>query len=199
MTALRCGLDTGAWSDVGRQKCRDLIGAEPRFDSNGEAIAETLPFDLVRASKLYRDLFEGIEDLVQGKQLLIVPSGALTQLPFEALVTQKSDNTLPRFEAYKMATWLGQRQAITVLPSVGSLKALRSAKVRPAPEPFAGFGNPLLIGGTAGTGAPGPSRIAASPRRRKENIIASLSASIASVFRGGAVNIEGFAPPAAAA
>ena len=99
-----------------------------------------------RAHALYRDLFGGIEDLTQGKRLLIVPSGALTQLPFEALVTAKPDETLPRFEAYKKAAWLGQRQAITILPSVGSLKALRAAKASEAPEPFAGFGNPLLTG-----------------------------------------------------
>ena len=30
--------------------------------------------------------------------------------------------------------------------SVGSLKALRAAKASEAPEPFAGFGNPLLTG-----------------------------------------------------
>ena len=56
------------------------------------------------------------------------------------------DETLPRFEAYQKAAWLGQRQAIAILPSVGSLKALRAAKASAAPEPFAGFGNPLLTG-----------------------------------------------------
>ena len=91
-------------------------------------LRETLPFDLARAGAFYRDLFGGIEDLTQGKRLLIVPSGALTQLPFEVLVTAKPDETLPRFEAYKKAAWLGQRQAVTILPSVGSLKALRAAK-----------------------------------------------------------------------
>ncbi len=47
------------------------------------------PFDAAAAHALYRDLFGGIEDLVKSKRLLIVPSGALTQLPFEALVTEK--------------------------------------------------------------------------------------------------------------
>jgi CHAT domain-containing protein len=147
VTALRCGLDAGAWGEAGRQKCREFTGAEPDFNSNGDAIPETLPFDLARASALYRDLFERIEDLAAGKRLLIVPSGALTQLPFEVLVTAKPDAALPRFEAYRKAVWLGQRQAITILPSVASLRALSMAKASGASSPFLGFGNPLLTGG----------------------------------------------------
>ena len=53
---------------------------------------------------------------------------------------------MPRFEAYKKAAWLGQRQAISILPSVGTLKALRTAKPSLATVPFIGFGNPLLDG-----------------------------------------------------
>ena len=189
VAALRCGLDYGAWRDDGRQKCRDLTGTEPRFDSDGEAIAETLPFDLARASALYGDLFGGIEDLIQGKRLLIVSSGALTQLPFEVLITAKPDDTLPRFEAYKKAAWLGQRQAITILPSVGSLKALRSAKASAAPEPFAGFGNPLLTGQDGTDKSAWAKQDCGKPAAPKSRI-ASLAASIASLFRGGAVNVE---------
>ena len=137
VTALRCGLDAGAWRR--RQDCHDVIGAEPNFDSNGEVIPETLRFDLARANTLYRELFGGIEDLIKDKSLLIVPSGALTQLPFEVLVTEKPDEKLPRFEAYKSAAWLGQRQTITILPSVGSIKALRAARASAAPDPFAGL------------------------------------------------------------
>ncbi len=189
VAALRCGLDTGAWRDAGRQKCRDLAGAEPGF-AYGEAIADTLPFDLAGANALHRDLFGGIEDLTQGKRLLIVPSGALTQLPFEVLVTAKPDDTLPRFEAYQKAAWLGQRQAITILPSVGSLKALRAAKASTAPEPFAGFGNPLLTGHDGTDKSAWAKQECAKPAAPKQSRIASITASIASLFRGGAVNVE---------
>ena len=188
--ALRCGLDTEAWRGSGWQYCRNLTGVEPHFDPNGDVMAETLPFDLTRANVLYRDLFGGIEDFIQGKRLLIVPSGALTRLPFEVLVTAKPDETLPRSDAYKKAEWLGQQQAITVLPSVGSLKALRAAKASEAPEPFVGFGNPLLTGedGTDKSAWAKPDCSKVVPP--KQSRIATLAASIASLFRGGSVDVE---------
>jgi hypothetical protein len=43
-------------------------------------------FDHGRAHRLYKCLFGEVEDLIRGKQLLIVPSGPLTQLPFQVLV-----------------------------------------------------------------------------------------------------------------
>ncbi len=292
VAALRCGLDGGAWRDESRQKCHDLIGAEPRFDATDEAIAETLPFDLARSRALYRELFGGVEDLIQGKRLLIVPSGALTQLPFEVLVTrfaeaekygerikkagrlgvglenitsatgvkiaqvvpgaaaekaglkpndiilsldgQAFDNTqkftleiqshkpgtqvslrvlrdgseitlqatlgvmekrewIPRFvgeyQGGRLA-WLGQRQAITILPSVGSLKALSAARASTAPEPFAGFGNPLLTGVDGADKSAWTKQECGKPAAPKPSRIASLVASIASQFRGGAVSVE---------
>ena len=188
--ALRCGLDTEAWRGSGWQYCRNLTGAEPQFDSNGDAIAETLPFDLAQASVLYRDLFGGIEDLIHGKRLLIVPSGALTQLPFEVLVTAKPDETLPGSDAYKKAKWLGQQQAITILPSVGSLKALRAAKASEAPEPFVGFGNPLVTGEDGTDKSAWTKSDCSKAVPPKQSRIASIAASIASLFRGGGVNVE---------
>ena len=38
-------------------------------------------------ARLYKGLFGEVEDFIKGKQLLIVPSGPLTQLPFQVLVT----------------------------------------------------------------------------------------------------------------
>ena len=82
--------------------------------------------------------------------------------------------------------WLGQRQAITVLPSVGSLKALRTAKASAATEPFIGFGNPLLDG-VDGTdkSAWAKQDLRASLRRRDKTRIASLLAAFA-LARSGA-------------
>ena len=173
-----------------RQNCRDLTGAEPASMRMAKLSPDTCPSILPRAHALYRDLFGGIEDLIQGKRLLIVPSGALTQLPFEVLVTAKPDETLPRFEAYKKAAWLGQRQAITILPSVGSLKALRAAKASEAPEPFAGFGNPLLTGLDGTDKSAWAKQDCGKTAPPKQSRIASFVASIASLFRGGAVDVE---------
>jgi CHAT domain-containing protein len=139
---------------------------------------------------LYRDLFGGIEDFIQGKRLLIVPSGALTRLPFEVLVTAKPDETLPRSDAYKKAEWLGQRQAITILPSVSSFKALHSAKASEAPEPFAGFGNPLLTGLDGTDKSAWAKQECGKTAPPKLSRFASIVASIASLFRGGAIDVE---------
>ena len=111
-------------------------------------------------------------------------------MPFEALVTAKPDETLPRFEAYKKAAWLGQRQAITILPSVGSLKALRAAKASAAPEPFAGFGNPLLTGRDGTDRSAWAKQDCSKTAPPKQSRIASLAAGVASLFRGGAANVE---------
>ena len=55
-----------------------------------------------------------------------MPSGALTALPFHLLVTEKPAAAIPEtFEGYRDAAWLLKRQAVSVLPSAASLKALR--------------------------------------------------------------------------
>ena len=106
------------------------------------------PFDLVKAHELYGALFDEISDLVKDKQLLLIPSGPLTRLPFQVLVTEMPAAVVPvRAEDYAKASWLIREHSITVLPSVSSLKALRrDAKPSTATIPFIGFGNPLLLG-----------------------------------------------------
>jgi hypothetical protein len=85
-------------------------------------------FDLGLANELYATLLGPVEPLVKDKKhLLIVPTGALTALPFHLLVTQKPAVSLPdNVHAYRDADWLIKRQAISVLPSVVSLKTLRA-------------------------------------------------------------------------
>ena len=82
-----------------------------------------------------------------------MPSGPLTQLPFHVLVTEKPDPAAAGTDAFRRAAWLAKSNAITVLPSVSSLKALREhAKTSHATKPFVGFGNPLLDGPDARSG-----------------------------------------------
>jgi CHAT domain-containing protein len=109
---------------------------------------EPLPFDLARAHALYEGLFGQIEDLIKDKRLLIVPSGPLTQLPFEVLVTESPKAALPTSAAdYRDVAWLARKEAITVLPAVSSLKAVREhAKESHASDAYIGFGDPLLDG-----------------------------------------------------
>ena len=138
VAALRCGLDGSVWEGTaGKEHCADALGGPPlRYTPS------SLPFDHARAHKLYMGLFGEVQDLIEGKHLLIVPSGPLTQLPFQVLVTQP-----PGTGDHRATAWLAREHAITVLPAVSSLKALRRVS-RPsaAPRPMIGFGNPLLTG-----------------------------------------------------
>lgn len=255
--ALRCSLDYEA-ARVGK-RCNNIVNAS---GGPGEGRDKPLPFDLANAYDLYKSLFGQVEDLIKGKQLLIVPSGPLTQLPFQVLVTALSSDVpsgdrarevgrlgvelkdltpeerqalklqadrgvrivkpvpngpaeavglkpddillsvdekdvtssqaaterirahapgsavgirvlrngsevaltatldastlhewIPRFlgdAEGKKVNWLAREHAITVLPAVSSLKALRQyAKQSHASDPYIGFGDPLLDGDPA--------------------------------------------------
>jgi CHAT domain-containing protein/tetratricopeptide (TPR) repeat protein len=152
VSALRCGLDyQGAWFDDkgawNGSRCNDLVkAAYTRADH--DVFRKPLPFDVVRAHELYKGLFGQIEELIRGKRLLIVPSGPLTKLPFQVLVTEPPKLALPgNFASYEDVAWLARKYPITVLPAVSSLKALRElAKTSHASEPYIGFGDPLLDG-----------------------------------------------------
>ena len=123
---LRRGLDVG--------KARDSSGKSGLFD-------------LMLANELYMALFGAVEQLVKDKcNLLVAPMGTLTALPFHLLVTEKPPAPVPdNIEGYRNAAWLLKRQAISVLPSVSSLKALRGFAHRDqAAKPMTGFGDPIF-------------------------------------------------------
>jgi CHAT domain-containing protein len=109
-------------------------------------------FDLGLAHELYRTLLGPVEPLIKDKPyLIVVPSGALTALPFHLLVTEKPPAAMQRvnvprdFAVYRDAAWLLKRHAVNVLPSVTSLKALRAFAHRDeAKLPLIGFGDPVF-------------------------------------------------------
>ena len=137
VAALRCGLDATAWTG---SSCFDLTGKV--YTDADRAGGKPLPFDHTRAHKLYTALFGEVADLIKGKHLQLVPSGPLTQLPFQVLVTEQ-----PKGGDHKAISWLARDNALTVLPAVSSLKALRRiAKPSAATLAMIGFGNPLLDG-----------------------------------------------------
>jgi CHAT domain-containing protein/tetratricopeptide (TPR) repeat protein len=114
--------------------------------ANGESGKSGL-FDLALANEFYGTLLGPVETLVKDKRsLLVVPSGALTALPFHLLVTEKPTAAIPDiFAGYRDAAWLLKRQAVSVLPSVASLKTLRVfARKEQGTRPMTGFGDPLF-------------------------------------------------------
>ena len=139
VAALRCGLDATAWHAEGTERCAKELGV---LLAKVPGPTQPLPFDHDRAHKLYSALFGDVQDLIKGKHLLIVPSGPLTQLPFQVLVTKA-----PTSGDHRAVSWLAREHAVSVLPAVSSLKALRRVgRPSTAPRPIIGFGNPLLDG-----------------------------------------------------
>jgi CHAT domain-containing protein/tetratricopeptide (TPR) repeat protein len=104
-------------------------------------------FDVKRAYALHQSLLAPAAPLLEGvRHVFMVPDGALGSLPIGVLVTdppaEKAD--------YRTVPWLARKYAVTVLPAVSSLRALRQlARGAPAPAPFLGIGDPAL-GGAAG-------------------------------------------------
>jgi CHAT domain-containing protein len=106
-------------------------------------------FDLGLANELYVSLIGPVEDLVKREHhLLVVPAGPLTSLPFHLLVTEKPAAAIPHLKdiaSYRDAAWLIKRQAVSVLPALSSLKALRQAARRdPGAKPLVGFADPVF-------------------------------------------------------
>jgi tetratricopeptide (TPR) repeat protein len=117
------------------------------IDKASEASGKSGLFDLALAHDLYMTLLAPVEPLIKDKRrLLVAPSGALTALPFHLLVMEKPSAAIPeKFDGYRDAAWLLKRQAVSVLPSVASLKALRAfARKDQGIKPMTGFGDPLF-------------------------------------------------------
>jgi CHAT domain-containing protein/tetratricopeptide (TPR) repeat protein len=145
VTGLRCGLDAESWLDpIKAETCAKLVQERgTTYDLESYENGEPLPFQLDAAYLLYRQLFQDVAPFIKDKSLIVVPSGTLTQLPFQALVTAKPDSDA----TYAKARWLIRSHALTVLPSVAALRGLRQHAIRErAPRPYFGIGNPLLDG-----------------------------------------------------
>src|SRR5262249_19115870 len=113
------------------------------------AAARFKDFDLAAAYELYSAVLGPVEPVLSGRShLIVVPAGALTSLPLQVLVTTKPDSN-----DYRSAAWLMPRPAVTVLPSVASLKALRDLRSI-APQRYLGFGPFVAEADAAAQGAP---------------------------------------------
>jgi CHAT domain-containing protein len=137
---------------LGRRELSDKVAAFRRgLDVNefNQSIQAGKPvyFNVDTAYQLYSVLLRPVEAIIKDKKYLaVVPSGALTALPFHLLVTDPPQpGTADGAGRYRDAAWLIRRQAVAVLPSVASLKALRStAHAGNSTRPFIGFGDPLF-------------------------------------------------------
>lgn len=122
-------------------------------------------FDPAAAYDLYHVLFGPVADLVRDKShLIVVPTAALTALPFHLLVTTPPNRlakTTADLTPYREADWLIRHQAVSSLPSVTSLKVLRVlAQNEPAAKPLVGFGDPIFKAGDDAVASNAQSRTA---------------------------------------
>jgi CHAT domain-containing protein len=98
-------------------------------------------FDPELSFKIYQATFGAFADKIAAKQRLsIVTNGALTSLPPQLLVTKE-----PSGKSLKEMDWLIRSHAVTVLPSVASLKILRSgSQTSSARKPMIAFADPVF-------------------------------------------------------
>jgi CHAT domain-containing protein/Tfp pilus assembly protein PilF len=148
------------------------------LDPNG--FIKVPPFDARTAYKLYQQLLAPAEPALKNvTQLYVVTDGALDSLPLGVLLTEEpSANTLSAPEELRAAPWFALRYAISVLPSVSSLKALRQfAANSHAPQPFMGIGDPLLKNHPP------------AGQEKRGAVALAPAIDIKDVFRGGRVNV----------
>ena len=99
------------------------------------------PFDSRLAFKIYQETFGAFVDKIASKKrLLVVTNGALTSLPPQLLVTRD-----PSGKKLRDVDWLVRSYAITLLPSVASLKILSTASATSsATKPMIAFADPVF-------------------------------------------------------
>ena len=99
------------------------------------------PFDAQASYDLYQKMLAPVDDLMRAKnRLSLVVNGALTSLPPQLLVPRD-----PTGKALKDVDWLIRTYAVTVLPSVASLKVLRGkSALAGAEKPLIGFADPVF-------------------------------------------------------
>lgn len=157
--------DNSAWAKIGLPT-QDLnaavIGLRTSLDladqfrasdesdiENVSAIRRGFGFDRARARALYQALFgaDEIAAVLEGKpKWIIAPQGSLLSVPYNALVTDLFEGDDRDPDALRRTPWLGVQKAISIMPSLSSLYALRVLErpARNARSPFFGVGAPVF-------------------------------------------------------
>jgi len=112
---------------------------DPKQNSEGG------PFDVERAYALYQKILGPAAPLLEGADhVIVVPDGPLQSLPLGVLVTKPAAAVHDPVD-YRKVAWFARDHAVTVVPAVASLRALRqSVKPSSAPNAFVGVGDPVL-------------------------------------------------------
>ena len=160
-----------AAANIGRDDLADEVAMlRASLEPNARTLADIPDFDVAAAHGLFKLLFEPVKaGWRKADSLLVVAHGPLGYLPLSVLPTEhaalgpdKEGQAL--FSNHRDVPWLARTHALTMLPSVMSLKILRGLPAGTAGrKPFAGFGDPFFSSGQAaqaGTRAAEPARTA---------------------------------------
>jgi CHAT domain-containing protein len=133
--------------DAGREQLEKLVRSlrnATEFSYSGDVV----PFPYDTAHELYKLLIGPIEKQLAGvKHLILVPDGPLQSLSFGLLKVGAGETVADKPQEIP---WLSRQYALTTLPAITSLRALRKLGKAPGQrEPFVGFGDPTLSGDKA--------------------------------------------------
>jgi tetratricopeptide (TPR) repeat protein/CHAT domain-containing protein len=155
---------------------KELEISGPELDTRVTALRARLTNERQRFSpelsyRIYQTTFGVFADQIAAKKRLsVVTNGALTSLPLQLLVTVD-----PRGKTLKQVDWLVRSHAVTILPSVASLKALRGgSQASSARKPMIAFADPVFS--------------KAPPERAQGN---TDKRSITSFYRGTQIDLAG--------
>jgi CHAT domain-containing protein len=119
------------------------------LEPNAPMISDIPAFDLTLAYALYAALLKPTEaSWKPAKNLIVVTNGALGLLPLSLLPTEPSTidpNDEPLFSSYRKVRWLARTHAVTLVPSISALLALRKLPVGASSrQQIIGFGDPIF-------------------------------------------------------
>lgn len=99
------------------------------------------PFDAALAYQIYQQTLGPIANrFADKKRILVITNGALTSIPLQVLVT--SD---PKDKSLRDVDWLVKSVAITIIPSIYSLKTMRTQKPQStAPKLMIAYADPVF-------------------------------------------------------
>lgn len=157
---------------LGREKMAEMVGKLRKSLDAGVATIDDIPaFDVALSHSLYKTILEPVQSALHGKKVMLaVPHAELGQLPL-ALLTTKPDLQPAKskggdFTEYRKTAWLIRDIAVSQLPSVTALAALRNLPAPPTDRrAFVGFGDPFFSVEQA--------KIAANTAARAGNVMAT--------------------------
>ena len=134
--------------DLGREDVEDSVSyLRAALNPDAETLGDIPEYDLAKAYSLYEKLLKPVEaGWKRAKSLLVVAHGPLGYLPLSLLPTEPASLDSEEevlFKKYQNVPWLVRTHAVTMLPSVTSLLALRKLPAgNPTRKAFVGFADP---------------------------------------------------------